>query len=70
MGTTRSKQVAAAVAAVLQYAAEVEAAASVSPAAPPPPAPARPGPALWGSAGRQDAMMLRSLWQRRITRSW
>ncbi len=69
METTRSKQVAAAVAAVLQYAAEVEAVASTSPASPPP-APPRPGPTLWGSAGRQDAMMLRSLWQRRIARSW
>lgn len=70
MDTSRSKRVAAAIAAVLQYAAEVEAAvapASAVSAAPPPPSPAPP---LWGLAGRQDAMLLRNLWQRRLSRSW
>lgn len=69
----RAKKMAAAVAAVLQYAAEQQAVAggAVAPV-PGPDAPAAvAGPApYWGLAGRQDAMLYRSLWQRRLSRSW
>ncbi|GAB4266362.1 MAG: hypothetical protein Kow0092_19220 [Deferrisomatales bacterium] len=67
MNPSKSRKVAAAVAAVLQYAAEVEAlpaapaAAAAGPVSPPSP---------WGGAGRQEAMLLRTFWQRRLTKSW
>ncbi|MHB8762781.1 MAG: hypothetical protein ACYDA8_00335 [Deferrisomatales bacterium] len=69
----RAKKMAAAVAAVLQYAAEQEAlvGAVASPALGAPAAGPVAGPApFWGLAGRQDAMLYRSLWQRRLSRSW
>jgi hypothetical protein len=69
------KKVAAAVAAVLQCAAEAEAALSaLSPAASLSPRSLSAGPfalpPLWGWAGRQDAMRDRILWQRRMSKSW
>ncbi len=65
-----ARKVAAAVTAVLQYIAEREAVGPVveSVSAPPlsPPCPA----AAWGMTGRQDAMLFRTLWQRRLTKTW
>jgi hypothetical protein len=69
MSKHSTKKVAAAVAAVLQFLAESEAVPAVAPAATAAPAPA-PTPAGWGLAGRQEAMALRDLWQRRIPKSW
>jgi hypothetical protein len=68
MATHPAKTVAAAVAAVLQYLADAEAAQArplACPASPP-----VPGTAPWGLAGRQESMALRDLWQRRIPKSW
>jgi hypothetical protein len=67
----QAKKVAAAVAAVLQCAAEDEVAAAL--AAPSTLAKGaatalRPG-AAWGLAGRQDAMLFRTMWQRRLAKS-
>lgn len=72
MASIHPKKVAAAVAAVLQYVAEAEA-ALVAPAAASPDrscavAPAMPP--LWGWAGRQEAMHDRATWQRRLAKSW
>ena len=71
MESARAKKVAASVTAVLQYAAEWEAAAA-PPVATPATAACHPPPssAPWGLAGRQDVMLLRALWQRRLTKSW
>lgn len=70
MEPRRKKKVTAAIVAVLQHLAEAE---ETSPqpavAAPGLPVGLRPMP-LWGLAGRQDAMLLRSLWQRRLAKSW
>ncbi len=66
MSVPKAKKVAAALAAVVQHISEMEAAeaAAAQPTAPLPPVPA------WGLAGRQDAMLLRNLWQRRLAKSW
>ncbi len=65
MDPIRRRKVAAAIAAVIAHLAEapqqVEAPA-------PPPEPLPPTPSPWAFAGRHDAMLLRSLWQRRVAR--
>ena len=76
-GAPSRKKVAAAVAAVLQH---LSAGVSIpepqaSPGAAAGPAPLvphlAPAPAaLWGAAGRQDAMHDRILWQRRLAKTW
>ncbi|MBE0618785.1 MAG: hypothetical protein IH608_12820 [Proteobacteria bacterium] len=68
MGAHPAKKVAAAVAAVLQYLTDVEAAPMPVAAAPTAPPPTVLTP--WGLAGRQESMALRDLWQRRIPKSW
>jgi hypothetical protein len=68
MGTQSAKKLAAAVAAVIQYLSEAQAAAPVQPVGPLP-APA-PVATPWGLAGRQESMTLRDIWQRRIPKSW
>ena len=71
MDSRQKKKVTAAVAAVLQYLAEAEGAIAQPAVAEAPRLPAGPGPLpLWGLAGRQDAMLLRNLWQRRLAKSW
>jgi len=69
MKSIRAKKVAAAVAAVVQCVAE---AGVPAPAAAEEPAPGthQPSPAVWGLAGRQESMGYRSLWQRRLAKSW
>lgn len=62
------RKVAAAVTAVLQYIAEHEAVAAAPVALPAPPTP--PKTLAWGMAGRQESMLFRSLWQRRLTKTW
>ena len=61
-----SKKVVAAMAAVMQFIHEEEAVAAQAAA----PAPAAPAPPFspWSVAGRQDAMLFRTLWQRRLGR--
>ncbi len=69
MESLRTKKVAAAVAAVLQYTAESESpghAVAETLAAPASP----PAPGSWGLVGRQEAMGFRILWQRRLSKSW
>ncbi len=69
MDPARRKRIAAAVAGLFAFfeeAAAAQAAAAV-PAEPTPPPPA-PGPSAWALTGRHDAMLLRTLWQRRIAR--
>ncbi|MDF1555685.1 MAG: hypothetical protein P1P84_21610 [Deferrisomatales bacterium] len=64
MQSMRSKKIAAAIAAVMQFIQE-----EVPPAAQPlAPAPCAPSFSPWGAAGRQDAMLFRTLWQRRLGR--
>lgn len=73
MASIHPKKLAAAVAAVLQYAAEAEAAVA-APGAVAVAAAQVAGPAglppLWGWAGRQEAMHDRLAWQRRVLKSW
>jgi len=68
MDTHPAKKIAAAMAAVIQYLAEAQIDAAVPAGRPPTAAVASASP--WGAAGRQESMMLRDLWQRRIPRSW
>ncbi len=69
MDTTRRRKLTAAIAAVMQYRAEVE---EACPQAPPPcpVAPAVPTPSAWAGAGRQHGMLMRDFWQRRLAKSW
>lgn len=69
MDTTGRRKLAAALAAVSQYRAEVE---EFLPLEAPPPAAARPipPPASWATSGRQHGMLLRDFWQRRVNKSW
>jgi hypothetical protein len=70
MESVQAKKVAAAVAAVLQYAAESEA-VEVLPAAAAGVIHETPrSAAVWGLAGRQDLMLFRALCQRRLAKSW
>jgi hypothetical protein len=77
-GSAVGRKVAAAMATVLQHAAEAEgavlpqvaAAAATPERAPGTPVAVRSPAALWGVAGRQDAMLDRTLWQRRISKTW
>jgi hypothetical protein len=70
MESIRAKKVAAAVVAVLQYAAENELAAPPAPEEIPPKLLAQAAPVAWGLSGRQEAMEFRVLWQRRLAKSW
>ncbi len=70
MDRTRRRKLAAAIAAVIAHLA-AEAPHAAAPAeGPPPPQPPPPGPSPWALTGRHDAMLLRSLWQRRLSRTW
>lgn len=64
----RAKKIVAAVTAVMHHLAEEAALAAAREAATLPAAP--PAVPVWAVAGRQDAMLYRSLWQRRIAKSW
>ena len=65
MQSSSSRKLAAAVSAVMQFIQEEEALTVQAVAAPTPPVqPFSP----WGVAGRQDAMLFRTLWQRRLGR--
>ena len=61
---TSSKKIAAAISAVMQFLQEEEAplVQAVAPATP------VPSFSPWGVAGRQDSMLFRTLWQRRLGR--
>ena len=59
-----SRKVVAAISAVMQFIQEEEAVAAQATA----PAPAAPTFSPWSVAGRQDAMLFRTLWQRRLGR--
>ncbi len=68
MDPARRKRIAAAVAGLFAFfeeAAAAQAAAAVPAEPAPPPS---PGPSAWALTGRHDAMLLRTLWQRRIAR--
>lgn len=60
----RSKKVVAAVSAVMQFIQEEQSLAVEAAATPA----ALPAFSPWGLAGRQDAMLFRTLWQRRLGR--
>ena len=60
-----TKKLVAAVSAVMQYIQEEEALAGLAAAAAPAPVPVF---SPWSVAGRQDAMLFRTLWQRRLGR--
>ena len=59
------KKIVAAISAVMQFIQEEEALAVQAVAAPTPPVQQF---SPWGVAGRQDAMLFRTLWQRRLGR--
>ena len=69
MDRTRRRKLAAAIAAVIAHLA-AEAPRAAAPAQGPPPSQLPPGPSPWALTGRHDAMLLRSLWQRRLSRTW
>ncbi len=69
MDRTRRKKLVAAIAAVMAHLV-AEAPQAAAPAAGPPPAQPPSGPSPWALTGRHDAMLLRSLWQRRLSRTW
>ena len=70
MEMTRRRKLAAALAAVAQYRAEVEESCLPQPPTPCPVGPAVPLPSAWAGAGRQHGMLMRDFWQRRLAKSW
>ncbi len=69
MDRTRQRKLAAAIAAVIAHLA-AETPQAATPAEAPPPAQPPPGHSPWALTGRHDTMLLRSLWQRRLSRTW
>ncbi|TFH62135.1 MAG: hypothetical protein E4G90_09400 [Gemmatimonadales bacterium] len=61
-----SKKIVAAISAVMQFIQEEQCPRAEAAAAPAPAA--LPAFSSWGLAGRQDAMLFRTLWQRRLGR--
>jgi len=69
MSTGNTRKLVAAIAAVMQFIQEEEALAAPAVAITPPVPPEAPAFSPWRQAGRQDAMLFRTLWQRRLGRS-
>lgn len=69
MDNDKKRKITAAIAAVLHFEAEAEAAGQTVPYALPRETATAPLFNLWASSGRQDGMMMRTLWQRRIGRA-
>ncbi len=70
METNRRRKLAAALAAVAQYRAEVEESCLQQAPSPTPAVPVVPTPSAWAGAGRQHGMLMRDFWQRRLAKSW